>query len=313
MIRTVTLALGLSLLAATAFAAPPACPPEPRPPTFEDVKRWLPTAPDRGLLWRLTRDGRSSYLYGTLHIGQPEWAVPGPALRAAWDATEVLAVELDPADVAAALPQLPRGPALSPELARRVAAQAEALCLPPQALATLPAMLQLSTLMLFEVRRDGLDAGFGQDVALIGRARAEGRPVHSLESVAEQLKALEPSAEELPLVADAALTQLQQGRLRAPMRKLAEVWSRGDLAALADYPAWCECTDSAAERDWYRRINDDRNGPLAERIDALHAGGQRVLVAVGALHMTGPQALPRLLAARGFDVQVVVPAGAPSR
>jgi uncharacterized protein YbaP (TraB family) len=28
---------------------------------------------------------------------------------------------------------------------------------------------------------------------------------------------------------------------------------------------------------------------------------------VGALHMTGPQALPRLLAAEGFTVEAVVP------
>jgi uncharacterized protein YbaP (TraB family) len=308
MIRAATLALACALtLALSGLAAHAACPPEPQAPSVDDVKRWLPTAPDRGLLWRITRDGHSSYLYGTLHIGQPAWAVPGPALRAAWDATDVLAVELDPADVAAALPRLPIGATMPADLAKRVADQAHTACLPPEALATLPAMLQLSTLMLFEVRRDGFDAGFGQDVVLIGRAKSEGRPVQSLESVEEQLKALEPTAAELPVVADSALTQLREGRLRAPMRKLAQAWSRGDLDMLGSYSAWCECTDSAAERAWFQRINDDRNGPLAERITALHGAGQRLLVAVGALHMTGPQALPRLLAQQGFDVQALVP------
>ena len=51
----------------------------------------------------------------------------------------------------------------------------------------------------------------------------------------------------------------------------------------------------------------DRNTALAARIDALHAAGQRLLVAVGALHMSGPEALPRLLAARGFEVKPVLP------
>jgi len=48
--------------------------------------------------------------------------------------------------------------------------------------------------------------------------------------------------------------------------------------------------------------------PGAHRIiDAMHAQGKRVLVAVGALHMTGEQGLPRLMAARGYSVERLVP------
>ena len=36
------------------------------------------------------------------------------------------------------------------------------------------------------------------------------------------------------------------------------------------------------------------------RIDALHREGRRVFAAVGSLHMTGAQALPKLMAARGY-------------
>jgi hypothetical protein len=54
-----------------------------------------------------------------------------------------------------------------------------------------------------------------------------------------------------------------------------------------------------------RRLNDERNPNLAARIDALHARGQRVFAAVGALHMTGPRALPALLAQRGYRVERV--------
>ncbi len=42
-------------------------------------------------------------------------------------------------------------------------------------------------------------------------------------------------------------------------------------------------------------LNDERNPAMAERIEALHSEGQRLFVAVGALHMTGPKALPALL------------------
>lgn len=302
MIRALLLALATTVVNAQA-----ACPPAPPVPTAEQATAWAAKAPDRGLLWRISRGGHSSYLFGSLHIGKVDWAYPGPALRQAWSETEVLAVELDPADVGPALAALPKAQPLPPALAKRVDAQARAACVPPGVLATLPAMLQLSTLTLLEARRDGFDAQFGQDLMLLALAKAESRPVQSLESVDEQLSALDPSEAELPEIVDGALRQLQRGQVRAPLRKLAATWSRGDLKALADYPRWCACADSPAERAWLRRVNDDRNLNLADRIDALHGAGQRLLVAVGALHMSGPEALPKLLAARGFKVQALLP------
>lgn len=303
MIRTTLLLLALFVSGARAD-----CPPTPDPPSAAQAAAWAAHAPDRGPLWRITRDGRSSWLYGTLHLGKADWPYAGPALRRAWAETEVLAVELDPADLMPVLAARPPAAPLPAPLARRMEAQAAKACLPPGVLAAFPPVLQLSTLTLLEARRDGFDAGFGQDMALMARARAEGRPVRALESAAEQLAALEPAADELTDIVDGALAQLQRGQVRGPLRRLADAWARGDVQALADYPAWCQCADTPAERAWLTRLNDDRNGPLAERITALHAQGQRVLVAVGALHMSGPQALPRLLAERGFHVEAIVPA-----
>jgi len=298
----------LLLLALAAGSAHAACPPAPAQPSATQAAAWAASAPDRGPLWRISRGGHSSWLFGSLHVGKADWAYPGPTLRQAWKETGVLAVELDPADVGPALAAMPRPEPLPPALARRVAAQAVAACLPPGALAAAPAMLQLSTLMLLEARRDGFDAGFGHDLMLLARAKAEGRPVQSLESVDEQLAALEPTPAELPQVVDGALKQLQRGQVRAPLRKLAEAWARGDMKALASYERWCGCAGTPAERAWFKRVNDDRNVQFAARIDALHGAGQRLLVAVGALHMSGPEALPRLLAARGFTVEAVHPA-----
>lgn len=284
------------------------CPPAPVLPTAQQAAAWAANAPDRGPLWRISRDGHSSYLFGSLHVGRADWAYPGPALRAAWATTDMLAVELDPADVAPALAAAGPAEPLPPPLAQRVEAQAQAACLPPGVLNPLPAMLQLGMLMLMEARRDGFDAGFGQDLMLLAWARAEGRPVHSLETVQEQMAALAPDAGGLDELVGGALQQLQRGQVREPLRRLADAWQRGDLRTLADYPRWCRCADTPAERAWFKRLNDDRNGPLADRIAALHGTGRRLLVAVGALHMSGRQALPRLLAERGFTIEQLRPA-----
>ncbi|MFG6487992.1 TraB/GumN family protein [Roseateles sp. BYS78W] len=302
MIRTLLLTVSLALGAGTARAT---CPPAPAQPGADQAAAWAARAPDRGPLWRISRDGHSSYLFGSLHVGKADWAYPGPALRQAWGETEVLAVELDPADVGPALAAMPPPEPLPAPLARRMEAQAAAACLPPAALARFPVMLQISTLMLFESRRDGFDAGFGQDLMLLAWAKRDGRPVQSLESLEEQLAALEPTAAELPIVVDGSLKQLQKGQVRAPLRKMADAWARADMKTLADYPRWCACVDTPDERAWFKRVNDDRNVQLAERIGQLHGAGQRLLVAVGALHMSGPQALPTLLARQGFTVEAV--------
>jgi hypothetical protein len=63
--------------------------------------------------------------------------------------------------------------------------------------------------------------------------------------------------------------------------------------------------DTPEERRYLQRLNDERNGPIADKLVALHASGRRFFAAVGALHMTGPQALPQLLRARGFQVEPV--------
>ena len=57
-------------------------------------------ARDRGFLWRVTKQGRSSYLFGTLHLGKMPWIFHGPRLREALAQTDTLALELDLTDPA---------------------------------------------------------------------------------------------------------------------------------------------------------------------------------------------------------------------
>lgn len=292
---------GAASAASAAAAAAADCPP---PPAAIDPAT---PAENHGMLWRLRRGGGESFLFASLHLGRPAWALPGPALRQAWAQTDLLAVELDMHDSATqtALATLPpptrRFPAA---LQQRLDAQARAACVPAQMLADLHPLLQVSTLTLMAGRWDGLDAAFGQEAALLALARAQGRKVVALETAQRQLRALIPPDErEAARQVAQALGQLERGEVRAPMLRLATAWARGDMAALQDYERWCGCVQTEADRRWLRALNDDRNPALAARIRALHDGGARALVAVGALHMTGPQALPALLARLGFEVE----------
>lgn len=305
---------GLTALAAvTALAGPPVATPAdctpPPPPTAADAR----AAQDRGALWQLRRDGVTSWLYGTVHVGRREWMAPGPTVQAALRQSAVLALEIDLASpaVQAALQResqalAQRAPPLPPALRARIAALAPGLCLAPALLADLHPALQLMTLTSQIGAADGLHPAYAQEWALSAYARAAGLPVESLETVAQQLGALvpDPAALDLPAT-EQALRQMEDGTARRVLHRLAPAWVAGDLDDLARLPQWCACMDDADGAAAMRRMNDERNPGLADAIARLHARGRPVFAAVGLLHMTGPQALPALLAARGFAVERV--------
>jgi len=283
-----------------------ACPPAPALPDAQTARA---AAADHGFLWRIDKDGRTSYLYGTLHVGRPAWTYPGPRVRQALDASDTLALELDLSDARTAreLAQASRDAppiALPDALRTRLARQVAAACLPEAALDGMHPLLQATTLAALVARHDGLHIAFAQELALSAYARARRRPVLGLESVQLQMRALLPRSEQEGLIQlDQTLQQLEEDRVRPVLRRVAGAWEQGRLDELEHYESWCDCVATPEERAELKRLNDDRNPYLAERIDALHQEGHRVFAAVGALHMTGPQGLPRLLAARGYRVE----------
>lgn len=306
------LAAGLALatwswLATAQTTAAGPCPPQAGAPSAQQLQAAAANARDRGLLWRLTRDGRTSYLYGSIHVGKLEWAFPGPQVRAALAATDTLALEIDVGD-----PQLaarlapPAGiapPTLPGALRERLARQADAACVPKAVLATLHPVMQVVTLSALAARWQGLDPGYAQEFVLSGLARAGQRRVVSLESPEAQMAALIPrAAADAERMVVQMLEQLEQGSSQRVISHLAAAWERGDLAEIGAYERWCDCVDGDADRAQMRRLNDERNPALADAIEALHRGGHRVFAAIGTLHMTGAQALPLLMTQRGFTV-----------
>jgi uncharacterized protein len=293
----------LALSFVGAALAAPAC-----PPPVQVAVGPAAAERDRGLLWKLSRDGRTSWLYGTLHVGKPTWRRFGPQMNAALKASDVLALEIDPADPALldALSEIQAPATLPDALQARLAKAFERACVAAESMATLHPVLQASTLTVLEARWLGMDPNYAMEQLLSAQVRSLGRKVMSLESIAQQKAALVPEDPDDALaVLEQTLAQLEDKSGRRVLDKLARAWERGDLAALEDYEAWCECATSEAEKTFMRKLNDERNPPLADGIEAQHKAGKRVFAAVGALHMTGPLSLPKLMQQRGFKVERV--------
>lgn len=297
--------------------AAPTCPPPAAAPTAEQVQATLPTAPDRGFLWRLRKDGRTSWLYGTVHLGRTEWVVPGPQLRAAFQQSDVLALELDPTDpeVMQRLLAAPKRAArLSEEQQARLQRHARAACVSDQVAEVMSPELLAATVLALSARADGLSPELGIDLTYALMARRAGKRIVSLETAEQQVAVLSgANDEETEATVRNHLDQIENGNARPVMRRTAEAWSNGQLDDLRNWASWCQCMNTDAERSAMRRMLDDRNGPMADAIARQHADGQRVFAAVGSLHLVGDKGVPALLAARGFQVTRVAFRPPPAR
>ena len=190
----VTVTRGLAVAAALVLTPLPAyadCPPQAEPPNPARLQAGQRAAQDRGPQWRLEKDGREGWLYGTLHVRRSAWAFPDPQLALALQAADTVALEFDLGD-SLVLASMTRGQALLRQreaaqpvpaaLRARLTALAGAACVDSPPFRALPAVLQASALAVLSARRDGLDPVFGQVAMLAGLARASGKPPVALES-----------------------------------------------------------------------------------------------------------------------------------
>lgn len=302
-------AVGLCLVAASAWAASPesaSCPPQAEPPGRALLQRAQQQAADRGFLWRIGRDGRDSYLYGTLHAGRAEWFALGPQTQASLFRTGVLALEINVTDpeVLQALQGATQGPprALPAELMQSLRTAWAAECLPLADLEQGAAEFQVMHLAVAQGQRQGWFPLYGSESLLLMNSLRAQRPVAGLETAQTQLAALlARNDEEAANVVREALAELQRPEAMRSMERLTRAWAKGDLHELETFADWCDCLNTPTERTTHARLVEGRNPGMAEAIERLH-GGMSVFAAVGSLHMVGPQGLPALLKAKGFRV-----------
>jgi len=311
MLKPSSLVLFVLLVSTVSLAsAEAACPPVPEvQPSAVMLQDEASKAQDRGFLWRISKDGHTSYLYGTIHVARPEWLVPGRIVMDALRTSDTVALELDMLNeniqrrMAEGMTAM-HGEVLPASLQLRLRQQADAMCVPYASIADLTPEFQIAMLSMFVGRWDGLDSSYGIDSVLGGLGHRSAKEVVSLETPEAQLRLLQMSSrQETISFVEEGLEDLETGRARALLGKVAKVWSEADFDEMSRYDEWCECLDSETGRDLMRRLLDVRNSSLSESIDALHAGGKQVFAAVGSLHLFGLKGLPALMEQRGYQVQ----------
>jgi uncharacterized protein YbaP (TraB family) len=251
-------------------------------------------------LWQVEGPGgQKGWLFGTIHALPRAAAWREGAVAKAWDQADTIIVEIaalnDDAATARAFQALAHTPGL-PTLAARVAPQNRAKL--AKALAAAHAGAQdfndteswAAALMLARAGADG-DPGNGIDRAVL--MQAPPKRIVELEGARAQLAIFD----RLPESAQRRLLDEALSGDQAPT-DLAAAWKNGDIAALARETQRGILADPVLREALYT----GRNRAWANRIAQDMAKGAHPFIAVGAAHMAGPDGLPAMLSARGYQI-----------
>jgi len=264
--------------------------------------------PARGFIWSVERDGRTSWLVGSLHVLTKD-SYPLPvAMDQAFGRAKTLMEETDVNDitspeilgVVATKGMFTTGQTLEtvlPAAAYQQLTQRMASTGLPLEMVKLmrPWMVEL-TLSGLELQRAGFDPELGIDVHYRRLAADNKMGLSMLETAAEQIDYLAG----LPL--DLQVAQLQKTLAEGDtelkeVRQIAAAWRAGDANAIEQLLVK-GMKESPA---YYQSLVVDRNRRWIPRIETCLATGNCFIV-VGAAHMVGTDGLIAMLKQKGYRI-----------
>lgn len=274
----------------------------------------LAQAQSTPLLYEVKSATTTVYLFGTIHVGARKLYPLSPQSEEAFSRSAVLALEADPTDQGALMAAMSSGlyrppdslrAHVAPALFQRLERVLPKVGLPIEYAQGMKPFLLAMTVAMIEVQRQGYDATLGLDVHFAKQARADGKGVVELESMAEQIElfaGLPMEAQEGML--QVALDGIEDGTMAQELEAMVSAWAAGNADAIhASARRELDGLPEGVAAMLYERVYDGRNRRMAAKIEGFLASGQVHFVAVGAGHLTGESGLPALLREKGFVVR----------
>jgi uncharacterized protein YbaP (TraB family) len=274
-------------------------------------------AADRGALFKLTLHGHTMYLFGTMHVGRPEFYPLEPRIMTALAESSTLALEIDlngaPDELQDAMKTyglLPAGgktyDSLGPARKRRLDAQIRQAGLDPATALAIKPVLLATMLTTIEYARLGYRTDLSSDAFLAGVAHDRHIRVIGLESLAQQLSILDrlPETARWQFLQE-TMDMLDSGAEREEAQAILQAWSTADRRGLDGVMRRSEADRSVSGRFLAEVLLKERNRGMADRLLALLQAEPHTVGAVGVLHLLGAHGVPALLQAQGVVVERV--------
>lgn len=256
-------------------------------------------------LWVIKRGQSTIYLFGTIHVLKPGIDWFDDDIKAAFEASDRVVMELPDVDEAASQPLVLRlatdqsGVPLTQKLppADRAAYQAALakLGIPAAAFDRFEPWFAAVNLGLIPVLKAGYDPAKGADKQLLAAARAAHKRVAGFETLEQQLGYFDTLPEKLQIAyLDQTVKELPKAG--ETLDKMVGAWAKGDPDALDK-----SLNEGLRSEPTLRRVLlTDRNKRWAAVIAEILKSPGTVFIAVGAGHLTGADSVQNQLKRRGI-------------
>lgn len=266
-----------------------------------------PAAADPAV-WVVKDKDSTLYLLGTVHVLKPDTVWRTAAIDKALTDSSELWLEVDTDDVAGMQDLVrrygldaahPLSGKLTPDQLTRFKAAVSGLGADPANLEPLRPWLAGLTLSIAPLLKGGFDPKSGVEEKLKAAARADGKPIRTLETQEQQIRFFADLPPQVEL--EFLLSSLDDASDAAPMLDgLIAAWSAGDVEAIGSL-----LNDEMATRypELYKALLVRRNQAWAGQIETLLQGKGVAVIAVGAAHLAGPDSVQVQLAKRGLKAE----------
>ncbi len=281
---------------------------------------WMLAGPafgaDRGALFKVTGNGHSMYLFGTMHVGQPGFYPLEPRIAAAVAGATVLALEIDPlaeqSAMAGAL--LTYGMAtpgasidkLAPAVRKRLDKALAKAGIDTASVAQYKPWLVATVLAIAEYAAQGYRAELAVDSHLAQLAKASKVPIIALETPGSQMALFNRLSDaEQMLFLEESIGMIESGKQVTEVRQIVEAWRTADQGAFDAIALRTENDVSVSGKFVKKVLLDERNVAIADKLAGLVQRLDRSVAAIGVLHLLGSKSVPALLKERGLTVERV--------
>ncbi len=283
---------------------------------LQAVLQQIESAPKRGVLFEVVGAKGNAYLFGTIHIGKPEYYPLDKTTTTAMVSSDILAVEADVSDQTQAAqtvlewamyqPPESLDQAVEPELLSRVIPLLDRFHVPQEQARLMKPWMLAMMLTLLDGEQSGYDSGYGVDLFLLQTAKGMSKPVVELESLESQFALFDGfSREEQQLFLEEAVAAIENGESKTQLSALADAWAAADRDKLtAVLEAELE-QQSPLFRKLYEKVLTQRNRAMADKIEQLLQSGDKSFIAIGAFHLLGKESVVSVLSNRGYKIRAL--------
>jgi uncharacterized protein len=274
------------------------------------------TVSHRGTLYRVSHKGNTSYLFGTIHVGKPEFYPLGTEVMQAFSKASKVAFEMDIDDAAAIQHGMQKygiysvGDSLKNHLPSDTLAKLklalEKANLPLKSFMQLKPWVVADVLMMSELKQIGYVQQHGIEEFLLREAKQQKKQVIGLETADFQFSLFDGLSEQQQAqFLSEVLDEIEDGKARKDTDDLVNAWSKADAKELMRLMNETLSEKTVSSEFTQRVLLDQRNPGMATRIEGLLKHNKVTFVGVGLLHLIGDKGVPALLWQRGYAVELV--------